>query len=263
VTVDYSTVTELAGAKASRAQLQRVCNRYYFARTFCEGKELLEVACGAGQGLGYLAQRARRVVGIDIDASIVDIPRRTYRGRSNIEVVQGDAQDLHFRDGSFDVIILYEALYYVPDAGRFVAEAARVLRPGGVLLICTANKDLPDFNPSPYSHRYFGPPELRDLLIPKGFQVDMFGDTPVDRDSVRARVLRVAKAAAVRLDLVPKTMAGKLLLKRFVFGRLVTLPAEIDEGTTIYCRPAAIAADRPCLDFSVIYCVARLLGAPS
>jgi SAM-dependent methyltransferase len=261
MSIDYSSVTELAGAKGSRAQLERACNRYYFASTFCQDKDVLEVACGVGQGLGYLARVARRVVGVDIDSRILEIPRRTYLGRSKIEIAQGDAQRLDFADGSFDVVILYEALYYVPDADRFATEAARVLRKDGVLLVCTANKDLPDFNPSPYSHAYHGPPELRALLEPHGFRVTMYGDTPVDSRSLRAKTLRRLKSAAVRLRLMPKTMRGKEVLKRIVFGKLVSLPAEIDDAMALRRTPVEIPSDQACLDYAVVFCVARLQAA--
>jgi lipopolysaccharide/colanic/teichoic acid biosynthesis glycosyltransferase/SAM-dependent methyltransferase len=256
--VRFATVTELAGDMASRAQLRRVCNRYYFAERHCgAGKDVLEVACGAGQGLGYLARRARRVVGLDIDAGILDIPKRTYRKRQNIEILRGDAQRLQLADASFDVVILYEALYYLPDPERFVSEAHRILRPGGTLLVCTANKDLQDFNPSPYSYRYFGPSELRALLEPKGFSVQMFGDSPVDRGSWKGTAWRLTKAAAVRLHLIPRTMRGKALLKRVVFGALVALPAEIDGDMSVFQPPVPIPSDRPSHDYAVIHCVAH------
>jgi len=59
-----------------------------------------------------------------------------------------------FEDKSKDVIILFEAIYHIPDADRFVKECVRVLWPGGKVLVGTANKDLYDFNPSPYSYKY-------------------------------------------------------------------------------------------------------------
>jgi 2-polyprenyl-3-methyl-5-hydroxy-6-metoxy-1,4-benzoquinol methylase len=62
---DYCTVTELPGSNATKEQLARLYHRYHFAAGFCEGKDVLEVACGAGQGLGYLARKAKSVVGGD------------------------------------------------------------------------------------------------------------------------------------------------------------------------------------------------------
>jgi len=84
-----------------------------------------------------------------------------------------------FGDKSEDMIILFEAIYYIPDAKKFVEEYARVLRPGGKVLIATANKDLYDFNPSPHSYIYYGVVELNDLFARHGFETEFFGDTPI------------------------------------------------------------------------------------
>lgn len=58
--VDYSTVTEIPGNKISKEQLTRLYHRYHFASLFCKGKDVLEVACGGGMGLGYLAKFAKK-----------------------------------------------------------------------------------------------------------------------------------------------------------------------------------------------------------
>jgi len=231
-----------------------MCQRYYFAGRFCEGKEVLEIACGAGQGLGYLARRARRVVGIDIDQRVLSLAREHYGSR--LEIRQMDAQALSFADESFDVVIHFEAIYYLPRAEQFASEVHRVLRPGGVLVVCTANKDLPDFNPSPFSHRYFGPPELVALLHPHGFAVECFGADAVGPLGVRERALRTLKRTAVQLDLIPKTMKGKELLKRIVFGALVELPKEIPEAES-GDLPKPIPAHRPDREHRVLFAVAR------
>lgn len=251
---DYSQVTELSGSRGSRAQLARMCQRYYFAGQFCEGKEVLEIACGAGQGLGYLARRARRVVGIDIDDRVLAFARAHYGSR--IEIRQMDGQTLGFADQSFDVVVHFEAIYYLPRPEQFASEVQRVLRPSGVLVVCTANKDLPDFNPSPFSHRYFGPPELVALLRPRGFEVECFGADAVGPLTLGGQALRTLKRAAVQLDLIPKTMKGKELLKRMVFGSLVELPKEIHEGESVEL-PEPIASDRPDREHRVLFVVAR------
>jgi len=234
-----------------------MCQRYYFAGRFCEGKEVLEIACGAGQGLGYLARRARRVVGIDIDQRVLSLAREHYGSR--LEIRQMDAQALSFADESFDVVIHFEAIYYLPRAEQFASEVRRVLRPGGVLVVCTANKDLPDFNPSPFSHRYFGPPELGALLRPHGFAVECFGADAVGPLGVRGRALRALKRAAVQLDLIPKTMKGKELLKRIVFGALVELPKEIPDEESVD-SPKPIPVDRSDRGHRVLFAVAHRIN---
>ena len=99
--VDYSTVTEVPGDKASHEQLVRVFHRYRFAVDYCEDKDVLEVACGAGQALGYLARKARRVVGGDCTEKLVTSAKQYYKDR--VELYLLDAHQLPFRDSSFDV----------------------------------------------------------------------------------------------------------------------------------------------------------------
>src|SRR3989339_857362 len=145
---DFSTVTEIPGNKASLEQLSMIHTRYRLAYDFCADKDVLEAACGPGRALGYLAQKARSVVGGDLSQNLVDLANRHYGGR--ISVVRMDVQAMPWADHSFDVVILYEALYYLPDVDRFIAEARRILRPEGVLLLCTPNCEWEGFNPSPF-----------------------------------------------------------------------------------------------------------------
>jgi len=255
-TPSFCTVTELPGTEVTRDQLRRLYNRYRFAASFCGGKDVLELACGAGTGLGYLAHSAKSVVGGDIDPEILAIAKRHYGDR--VKLLQLDAQQLPCPDASFDVLVLFEAIYYLPAPARFAEEARRVLRPGGVLLVCTANKDLPDFNPSPFAHQYFGPAEFAALLQPLGFKVECLGQDPVDLTSVRQRILRTIKRTAVAMGLIPKTMSGKKLLKRLFFGKLAPMPPEVYDGMAPPAPPVPIPLNAPDTSHRVIHCVARL-----
>jgi len=222
---DYISVTEIAGDEVTQEQIDRMCNRYYWAGQYCSGKDVVEVACGTGQGLGYLSGIARSIEAGDYSEKILSIASRHYGDR--IILRQFDAQDMPFEDRSKDVIIIFEALYYIPDADRFVKECARVLRPGGKVLVANANKDLFDFNPSPHCYEYHGVRELKVLFERHGFETEFFGDTPVEGVSMRQKILRPVKKLVVTLGIMPKTTAGKKWLKRIVFGGLVEMPAEI------------------------------------
>ena len=142
----------------------------------------------------------------------------------------------------------------------FLGECRRVLRPGGQVLIATANKDLSDFNPSPYSRTYFGAVELAQLMRSHGLQPSLFayGEEPAHAP-LRQRFLRPVKKLAVAAGLLPKTMAGKKLLKRLVFGEaLVKMPAEIAAGMCAYAPPDRVPDDRPDRQHQVLYCSARI-----
>lgn len=254
--LDYVSLTEISGDDVTREQVDRLARRYHWAGDYCEGKDVLEAACGAGQGVGYLLAKARTFVAGDYSEKLLEIARSHYGER--VEFRRFDAQDMPFSDDSFDVVLLFEALYYIPDLTRFFSECRRVLRPGGMLLLATANKDLFDFNPSPHSHRYLGVAELHQELGSLGFEVTCFGDTPVQSVSTRQRVLRPVKAVASRLGLIPDSMAAKKLLKRFVFGNLVPMPPEITDETAVRVPPAPLAPGVADRDHKVIYCAALL-----
>ena len=253
---DFLSVTELAGDDVTVEQVDRMCQRYYWAGNYCRGKDVLELACGTGQGAVYLAGLARSYRAGDYSGKILEIARTYYGER--IKFQQLDAQQLPFKKDSFDRIVLFEAIYYLSSAERFVAECRRVLRRGGKVLIATANKDLYDFNPSPHSITYYGVTELRDLFRQYGFTLTFSGNTPVNVLSWRQRMLRPVKKFVVNLGLMPKTNAGKKLLKRLVFGSLVPMPSEIVAGMAPYVDPVPIPEDRPDRMHKVLFCVATI-----
>lgn len=253
---DFVSVTELAGDEVSAEQVERICRRYFWAAEYCRGKDVLEAACGTGQGVGYLEGLARTITAGDYSETILAMARKHYGERFAFR--QFDAQDMPYPDASFDVVILFEAIYYLRDAFKFFAECRRLLRPGGVLLIASANKDLYDFNPSPHSFRYFGVLELNSELQKFGFTCQCFGDSPIEAASLRQKLLRPVKMIASRLGLIPKSMSAKKLLKRFVFGSLVKMPAEIRDDSCPHVAPEALPADRPDTRHKVLFCAARL-----
>lgn len=254
--VDFTTVTEITGYNVTSEQLHRMYTRYRFALDYCERKEVLEVACGTGQGLGFLAKKAKKVVGGDFDENIVKLTRNYYKDR--IDIKQIDAHSLPFDNKSFDVVLCYEAIYYLQQPERFIAEASRVLRDRGVLIICTANKDWSGFNPSPYSHQYYSAPELFLLLSEKGFYVKLFADCPAaGTGGIKDALISFIKKVAVKLRLMPKTMKGKEKLKRLFLGKLKPLPPEITDEMSEYTPPVSITADLPNLDYKVLFAVGR------
>lgn len=257
MTKHFLEVTELPGEEISQEQLERLCHRYYWAAQYAQNRDVLEVACGAGPGLRYLAQRARSVTGGDLSPEILSRAKR--HAGNDVELRVFDAQDLPYADASFDTVIIFEALYYVPSAERFVAEAKRVLRPGGLLLISNANRDLYDFNPSPHSAVYHGVVGLRDLLDAADFQPSFFGYLKVDQVSLRQKLLRPIKKIAVDLNLMPTTMRSKKLLKRFVFGQMVPMPDSVIENLVAYDPPEPLDATKPDRIHKVIYCAATSL----
>lgn len=228
---DYSIITETPGVGATAEQLSAIYTRYHFAARHVAGKDVLEVACGVGNGLGYLARFARRVVGGDIEDSNVHIAQDTYRDDEHIEIHKMDAHSLPFPDRSFDVVLLFEAIYYLQDCQKFLAEAYRVLRPGGKLLVSTVHPGWPGFNRSPLSHTYYGCEELRALARAAGLEPTIYVGFAASPQTKLGSAVSLLRRLAVKLRLVPRSMRGKTLLKRLFYGRLEPIPRIVDEFT--------------------------------
>jgi hypothetical protein len=135
-----------------------------------------------------------------------------------------------------------------------------VLAPGGVLLITSNNPDLFDFSPSPYSHRYFGAAELARMLEASGFNVSLAGYARTSGLPLRHRVLRPLKAAADRFGLVPKTMRGKQVLRRLIYGRLPEMPSDLGQLSLPYVPPSSIRSDAPEREHRFLYVSGERVG---
>lgn len=254
-TEQFVSVTEMAGQKVSAEQLMRTCHRYYWAAPFAKGGDIAEVACGAGPGLGYMATVAKSVRGGDISPEVLERARAVYG--DTFELAEFDAASMPYSDNSLDAVLLFEAIYYLPDIDAFMREVIRVLRPGGWLLIATANKDLYDFTPSPYSTRYLGARELDELCRDHGLDASLWGYLDTSKVSFRQRLLRPLKLVASRMNLIPGSMAGKVWLKKLFFGSMTEMPGSILDTPHDYHPPEAISPDMPDQRHKVLYCAAR------
>ncbi|MBO0865261.1 MAG: class I SAM-dependent methyltransferase [Mycobacterium sp.] len=99
------------------------------------GKQVLEVSCGHGGGASYLMRTLHpgSYTGLDLNPAGVEYCRKRHQ-LPGLYFVQGNAENLPFPDQSFDAVINIEAAHYYPGFPRFLAEVARVLRPGGHFL---------------------------------------------------------------------------------------------------------------------------------
>ncbi len=103
------------------------------------GGRILEVGVGTGLSLSSY-RRASRVIGIDISEPMLDKARQRVRrqGLSHVEDIRtGDAERLDFADASFDVVVAQYVVTAVPNPERALDEFARVVRPGGEIVITT------------------------------------------------------------------------------------------------------------------------------
>jgi SAM-dependent methyltransferase len=99
------------------------------------GDDVLELGAGPGVVTAALATRTAAVTAIEIDHRLAEAARHRTHPRGNVTVVEGDATALPFPNDEFSAVVCMTMLHHLPDPAaqdRLFAEAARVLRPGGV-----------------------------------------------------------------------------------------------------------------------------------
>ena len=153
-------------------------HRYHFAAALVAGKEVLDVACGAGYGSALLAQKCRRVTGIDISADAIAHAKVRYGAVASLEFRQGDCAALPFPDASFDAVVSFETIEHIEAPERFLDEIGRVLRPEGLLILSSPNR--PEYSErrgftNPYHVRELDRTELAALLGPRFPHARWFG----------------------------------------------------------------------------------------
>jgi ubiquinone/menaquinone biosynthesis C-methylase UbiE len=97
---------------------------------------VLDVACGAGNATIPAARKAARTVGLDITPQLIEAGKKAAAEAGvEIEWLEGDAQDMPFDDESFDVVLSVFGSMFAPDHAKAAAELARVLKPGGRMVV--------------------------------------------------------------------------------------------------------------------------------
>ena len=104
----------------------------------CDGRYFLDLGCGTGNLIAMILERypASHIVGIDPSAGMRQVSSERFRDRSEVEIAAGDALNIPFPDGSFDIVVSSLALHHVPPdlKDSCARELARALKPGGLLV---------------------------------------------------------------------------------------------------------------------------------
>jgi SAM-dependent methyltransferase len=251
---NYTSVTEQEGQNATREQLSMMTTRYHLALAHAQGKNVLEVACGSGTGLNLLASVANKVVGGDIDPVLVRKATETTESNAKISVMQLDALALPFHGEQFDLVLMYEAIYYLSDARKFLDQVHKLLRPGGKLIIASVNCEWHGFNPSPFSTKYFSASGFQQLGATSGFgcQIQVgYHDEPKGSSALVALVRKIA----VKMHLIPTTMEGKERLKKLFYGKLDAIPSSITSETGAIEPLVAFSSDLNLENYKQLYII--------
>ena len=158
-----------------------------------------DLGCGTGQVAAALAPFVARVIAVDRSGEMLQAARRRVRDAGNVDVRRGDLEALPVADGELDAVTLLLVLHHIPDPAAVLAEAARVLRAGGRLLI----SDMLPHDHEEYRQQMghvwlgFGDDQLRRLLAAAGFERTRI--TPLATNAeAKGPALFVATASKIR-----------------------------------------------------------------
>jgi SAM-dependent methyltransferase len=171
-------------------------HRYLLAREFCRDLDVLDVASGEGYGTALLAQVARTAVGIEIDAEVVAAARVEFR-QPHLKYEQGDARNIPLPDASVDVAVSFETLEHFAEQEKFLSELRRVLRPSGLLIISTPDRDIyssVNTPPNPYHASELTRAEFESALL----QHFTFVSLASQRAIIGSVIISAARDAPVR-----------------------------------------------------------------
>jgi ArsR family transcriptional regulator len=117
---------------------------------------VLDIASGDGITAELLAPHAHSIVCVDSSERVVEAAAKRLKSFANVQVRQGDMHALDLGKQRFDLVLMLHALTYAEHPAKAVAEAARVLRPGGRLLAVTLGQHDHRAVVEPFDHRNLG-----------------------------------------------------------------------------------------------------------
>lgn len=165
--------------------------RYQFACKHISGGRVLDVACGLGFGTILLSAVARKVYGVDVDQKTVHQAQRLTRTKTNIVIRKADAIKLTFGNNFFDTVVSFETIEHITHWQKFLSEVHRVLKPGGILLLSTPDREvtreilLDTSYRNPFHIHEFTQQELLRVLKPFFWVKEVYGQFLYQPSSLR------------------------------------------------------------------------------
>jgi ubiquinone/menaquinone biosynthesis C-methylase UbiE len=155
-----------------------------------------DLGCGTGQTSASLAPFVARAIAVDRSGEMLQAARKRLRDFSNVDVRRGELEALPIDDSELDAAVMMLVLHHVPDPSRALAEAARVLKPRGRLVVC----DMLPHDREEYKQQMghvwlgFGDDQIRRLLAGAGFSAPRIVALPTDA-SAKGPALFAASAS--------------------------------------------------------------------
>lgn len=182
--------------------------------------KVLELACGTGRVTNHLLELTGPqgiIAAIDIDKGMLEVARKNI---SNLQVdwLVGDAQELSFKDGEFDLVVCQFGIMFFPDKSKAFSEAYRVLKSGGLFLFNVW--DELKFNPGSALMQDI----LKEILLEDAPDFRTSGPFSFNNKDVITKMLEDAGFELLKMDVVKRTgyyQTTDDLIKGFVNGSLL------------------------------------------
>ena len=140
---------------------------YDYIEPHITGKNVLEIGCNEGFGAALLAKKAKYVLGVDCERELIETAKEE-NSAANVEFLREDVNYLCLEPGSFDVVVAFHFIEHFDDPDYFLTRVRRWLKPGGLLILSTPNREqslsydrIPLY---PYHHTEYTKAELLTLL---------------------------------------------------------------------------------------------------
>ncbi len=158
----------------------------------------VDIGVGTGRMIALFAPQCDSAVGIDSSREMLAVARSELRGVDSaaVELRSGDAYRLPVATGAADLVTLHQVLHFLTDPARAVAEAARVLAPGGVLLIADFAPHRHEFLREDHAHRRLGftVGEVSAWAQGAGASVTQVATLPPDRAGLEGLTVQIWRA---------------------------------------------------------------------
>ncbi len=147
-----------------------------------EGWTVGDLGCGTGGLAESLSPFVAKVVGVDSSAAMLSAARRRLKGAANVELHRGEMESLPLPDSSLDAALLVLVLHHLPEPPLALAEVARVLRPGGRVLVVDMQPHEREEYRIEMGHAWLGfaPDALERWLAEAGFERARLRPLPPD-----------------------------------------------------------------------------------
>lgn len=234
--LDHFTQQAEAFAHAETTRNEDLLRRIVDAAQPCADDTALDVACGPGVVACAFARVVRHATGIDLTPAMLEEARKTQaeHGIRNVSWETGDATNLPYPDGHFDIVSCRFAFHHMPEPLATLKEMARVCRNGGRVVVADSAPEAgkaEGFNRverlrEPSHTRALPPEELAGLFASAGLQqpkIEMFRlpndlesllgySVPREGNALRVRTMVEEALAEDFLDMAPVRRGGKIFL---------------------------------------------------